>query len=373
MTRRLAKIFAGWDWILLAASLILILVGLASHYASALGEGIPLGDSIFAKQAVAAAIGLVALLIASQVDFNVYRSWARLLYVFMILILGTVLIFGEQVRGTRGWFLLGGLSFQPVELAKLLFIISLAAYLAYLGPPLNFKKTLGSSLILLPPLLLVLWQPDFGSAALLALIFLAMLATVPKRRRWWLWAGALIIVVMSLTWLGLKDYQKSRLQVFLNPHLNPLGTGYNVTQSVIAVGSGQWLGRGLGLGTQSQLDFLPEQQTDFIFASVAEELGLVGAGLVLVLFGVWFARVIRLMRRLRDDFSLLVTGGIAGIVFIQVALNISMNMGMAPVIGLPLPFLSSGGSSLVITMLAVGMLENLARHYSGQAPFAVNY
>lgn len=372
MPSRGLRIFFGFDWVLLSVSLILILVGLASHYASALGEGVPLADSIFTKQAIAAAIGLVVLLVASQIDFSVYRSWARLLYVFMIVILGSVLIFGQQIRGTRGWFIFSGLSFQPVELAKLLFIISLAAYLIYLGPPLNLKKTIGSGIILLPPLFLVLYQPDFGSASLLLLAFLVMLAMVPKPRSWWLWVGVLMLVVMSFTWFGLKDYQKSRVRVFLNPQLEPLGTGYNVQQSIIAIGSGQWLGRGLGLGTQSQLNFLPEQQTDFIFASIAEELGLVGAGLVLALFGVWFYRVIKLMKKMRDDFSLLVAGGITSVIFAQVVLNIGMNMGMAPVIGLPLPFLSGGGSSLVITMLAVGMLENLARRYSRQAPFEEN-
>ncbi|MFH1867313.1 MAG: FtsW/RodA/SpoVE family cell cycle protein [Patescibacteria group bacterium] len=372
MRLRFGQIFQGYDWVLMATTLLLILVGLASHYAGALGQGQGLGSSVFIKQTVAAVIGIILLIVISQIDFRIYRSWFKLLYLSALALLGSVLLFGEQIRGTRGWFVLGNFSFQPVELVKLLFIISLAAYLVYLGPPLNFKKTFGSALLLLPPLALVLLQPDFGSASLLVLIFLVMLAMVPKRFSWWLWVIAVLIVVVSVSWFALADYQKSRLQVFLDPRLDPLGQGYNVSQSIVAVGAGQWLGRGLGLGTQSQLDFLPEQQTDFIFASIAEELGLFGATLILAFFAVFFGRVIRLMRRLRDDFSLLVVGGIASVLFSQVVLNISMNMGLAPVIGLPLPFLSAGGSSLVVSLISVGMIENLARRHSDQAPFEHN-
>ncbi|MFA4936669.1 MAG: rod shape-determining protein RodA [Patescibacteria group bacterium] len=372
MPRRFLQVFQGYDWILVGVVLLLVIIGLASHYASAVNSTVDFKDSFFVKQSIAAAIGLIVLVVVSAVDFRVFRSWSKLLYISLLVLLGTVLVFGNVIRGTKGWFIIGNFSFQPVELAKILFVIALASYLIYIGSPLNFKKTFSSLIVLLPPLMLILMQPDFGSASLFIFTWLVMLAMVPKKITWWIAVVGISIILVIIGWFGLKDYQQSRIQVFLNPQLDPLGQGYNVTQSIIAVGSGQWLGRGLGLGTQSQLDFLPEQQTDFIFASIAEELGLVGASLVLLLFSIFFIRVIRLMRRLRDDFSLLVVGGIISIIFIQVVLNISMNIGLAPVIGLPLPFLSAGGSSLVMSMVIVGMLENLSRKFSQLAPYEQN-
>ncbi len=372
MFKRFLQVFQGYDWILAGTVLLLLIIGLASHYASALNSLEDFKNSFFIKQLIAAVIGLILLVIVSMVDFRIYRSWSKLLYILLFLSLTTVLFLGNVIRGTKGWFVFGNFSFQPVELAKILFVIALAAYLVNLGSPLNFKKTFGSFLVLLPPLILILWQPDFGSASLFVVIWLVMLAMIPKRVSWWIGMVAIFIVLLIVGWFGLKDYQQSRIQVFLNPQLDPLGKGYNVTQSIIAVGSGQWLGRGLGLGTQSQLDFLPEQQTDFIFASIAEELGLAGASLILLLFSIFFIRVIRLMSRLRDDFSLLVTGGIVSIIFIEVFLNISMNIGLAPVIGLPLPFLSAGGSSLVMSLVMVGMLENLSKKFAKFAPYEQN-
>ena len=176
------------------------------------------------------------------------------------------------------------------------------------------------------------------------------------------------VLTLTVGWYNLETYQKDRIQVFLNPQLDPLNRGYNVTQSIIAVGSGQWTGRGLGLGTQSRLDFLPEQQTDFIFASIAEELGFFGTSLVLGLFVVFFYRLIYIMKRVRDSYAFLVATGLASIFFTQVVLNIGMNLGIAPVIGLPLPFLSAGGSSLIASLISVGLIQNLARNYLKQAP-----
>lgn len=361
--------WANYDWVLQTAVLLLLLIGLISHYVSSLNEAGELSSQIFAKQLISVGLGLFLLILISLIDFRWYRSWSKLLYLASVILLFLVLILGHTIRGTRGWFVWGEFSFQPVEIVKILLVICLAAYLVYVGAPLNFKKTIGSFFILLLPLALVLYQPDFGSASLLVISWLVMLAMVPKKLTWWLTIGSLVIITLLMGWFSLKDYQRARIEVFLNPRLDPLGQGYNVTQSIIAVGAGGLTGRGLGLGTQSRLDFLPEQQTDFIFASITEELGLIGSSLILFLYFIIFLRLVRLIRRLRDDFSLLVVGGFGSLLLVQVVLNISMNIGLAPVVGLPLPFLSTGGSSLVASLIVIGMIQNLSRHYGRQAPY----
>lgn len=368
MRINLRQIWQGYDGVLTTVTLMLLFIGLALHYVSSLNEHGDMVDFLFVKQITAASIGLGLMFLVGSINFNFYRSWSKWIYSAMIVILVAVLFLGVTIRGTTGWFVIGGLSFQPVELARILFILALAAYIIYIGPPLTTRKTIIDGVILLPPLLLVLAQPDFGAAALLIVSFLTLLAAVPKKWSWWIGVGLVVMLVLVVGWFNLEPYQKDRIQVFLNPQLDPLNRGYNVSQSIIAVGSGQWLGRGLGLGTQSRLDFLPEQQTDFIFASIAEELGFFGASLVIGLFVVFFYRLIYILRRVREDYSFLVATGLISIFFIQVILNIGMNLGLTPVIGLPLPFLSAGGSSLIASLISVGMIQNLARHYLKQAP-----
>jgi rod shape determining protein RodA len=240
--------------------------------------------------------------------------------------------------------------------------------LAHVGSPLTWRKTVVAGLLLTPVVGLVVLQPDFGSSFVLAVAGFAMLAAIPKPKRWWLAVAACLLVLVVGGSFLLKDYQRERLKTFFNPRADVLGSGYNVTQSMVAVGAGGLWGRGLGLGTQSQLHFLPEQQTDFIFASIAEELGFLGAGLVVALWLAFFLRLAWLIRRLRDDYAVLLAIGIFTTFAVQVALNIGMNLGLAPVVGLTLPFLSFGSSSLVMSLAAVGVLQNLARTYGHMAP-----
>jgi len=366
MWRRLVALWRSWDSPLLALTGALLVLGLAAIYSSSLSR--PELSSLFWRQLIGVGLGLVCFLAAAWFDYRNYRSWSRLIYLSSLVLLIVVLVFGHTIRGTTGWLRFGFLSFQPVEAVKLLWIMALGSYLAYVGPPLTWRKTLVAGLLLVPLLGLVLLQPDFGSGFVLVAVWGVMLAAVPKSKRWWWGMGALALAVVLLGSLFLKGYQRDRLSTFFNPQGDPLGSGYNVTQSVVAVGAGGLWGRGLGLGTQSQLHFLPEQQTDFIFASIAEELGLLGAGLVVGLWLAFFLRLTWLMRRLRDDFAVLVAIGIFTMFITQVALNIGMNLGLAPVVGLTLPFLSFGGSSLVVSLAAVGVLENLARNFGRMAP-----
>lgn len=365
MWRRFIHIWRGLDVPLAAIMALLLCVGLAALYSSSLSRG---DFDIFNRQLLSAGLGVLVFFITASVDYRVYRSWSRFIYIFSLLLLILVLFLGREVNGTIGWFRLFGFSFQPVEMVKLLWILAFSSYLAHVGPPLTAPKTVMAIVLVLPLLGLVLTQPDFGSAFIILIIWGVLLAIVPKNRRWWIIMGSLGLLVIILGSFFLKDYQRDRLKVFFNPRTDALGRGYNVSQSVIAVGSGGWWGRGLGLGTQSKLHFLPEQHTDFIFASIAEELGFVGAGLILLLWAVFFARIIWLIRRLRDDFAILIAVGIFVIFSAQTIFNIGMNMGVAPVVGITLPFLSYGGSSLIMSMAAVGLLENLALQFGSRAP-----
>jgi len=203
-------------------------------------------------------------------------------------------------------------------------------------------------------------QQDLGSAAVLVGMWIGVMIVLPVPRRKLAMIFVALLGVAAIAWLFfLQPYQHDRILNFLTPTRDPLGTGYNVRQAVTAIGSGGWFGRGLGLGTQSQLNFLPERQTDFIFATVGEELGFVGAASLLTLFGLFFWRLGRLVSQARDSFGLLITVGLTTMFFLHVFINIGMNLGIFPVTGLPLPFLSYGGSSLLASLLAVGLLEGI--------------
>lgn len=366
MWRKFLAVWQSWDVLLFVFVVLLITVGLAELYSSTFVR--PELTSFFYRQLVAAVIGLLAMLGLSFIDYRLYRSWSKLIYVVAVLLLVVVLIFGQTLRGTTGWLRWGELGFQPVELVKIMWVLIMSSYLAYVGSPIDYRKTMASALLLLPLVGLVLLQPDFGSGFLLIVIWASLLAVAPKTAKWWLVMGGMAVAVILMGSFFIKDYQQERLLNFINPSRDPLGSGYNVTQSMIAVGAGGWWGRGLGVGTQSQLKFLPEQHTDFVFASLAEELGLVGSLLILLLFVGFFSRLWRLLRRLRDDFAILVTVGFGVLLLVQVVLNIGMNLGLAPVVGITLPFLSYGGSSLLSSLIAVGILQNFAKQYGWQAP-----
>ncbi|MBI5733509.1 MAG: rod shape-determining protein RodA [Candidatus Kerfeldbacteria bacterium] len=366
MWRRLVLVLRDWDWPLFIFTILLLLLGLAELYSSSFSR--PEVKDLFYRQLVGAGLGLLLMIIASAIDYRVYRSWSRVIYLFILLLLVAVLLFGYTVRGTTSWLRFGILNFQPVEAVKFLLVIVLASFLSQAGPPLSINKTLRAVMILFLPIALVLWQPDFGAAFVLLAAGGALLISMPKSPRWWLIIGGAAVGLLLLGSFFMKDYQLARLNALVNPQADPLGSGYNVTQSVVAVGAGGLWGRGLGLGTQSQLKFLPEQHTDFIFASIAEELGLIGSYLMLGLWAAFFTRLVWLLRRVRDDFATLVIIGIFSIFAIQVTFNIGMNIGLLPVVGLTLPFVSFGSSSLVVSLAAVGLLFNLGRQYGKGAP-----
>ncbi|MFA6511514.1 MAG: rod shape-determining protein RodA [Patescibacteria group bacterium] len=352
------------DWPLLAMSLLLVAFGLAAIFSITLNQDTP-DLTRFWRQILFIAVGLVFLVLLARMDYRFLSGGgARILYISSLVLLVAVLLFGSTIRGATAWFTIGGFSLQPVEFVKIIVIIALARVLApELARPLTWRLIGFTFLLAAIPIGLVMLQPDLGSATVIMAIWLGMLIFARiSFRKLLLLLSVLLIATALFGQLVLTETQRNRFTVFFSPEKNCLGDAWNFCQSVTAVGSGQVAGRGLGLGSQSQLNFLPEQETDFIFAVIAEEMGLIGSGVILILFLVLFWRFIRLLRETRDGFAMLVIGGILVMFFSQMFVNIGMNIGILPIAGIPLPFVSYGGSSLLASLIAVGIIESIASH-----------
>lgn len=350
-----------FDWILLVAVFLLFCLGLAAIYSVGLSQTMA-GINNFKKQIIFGVIGFLALFIVGMVNYSGWRVYSRTLQAISLISLVAVLFFGSIVNGTKGWFSIWGFSFQPVELAKIVLILLLAKFFSNrLQRFRAVKHIIISFLITISFVLLVMLQPDLGSALVLLGIWVILLVLTGLEKKYYLILLAAIVLIISISWnFFLVDYQQKRILVFLQPTTDSRGSGYNVSQAIIAIGSGNLFGRGLGFGSQSQLRFIPESQTDFLFAVIAEELGLFGVILILGLWAVIFYRLILIARRAPDDFGLFVVLGIATLFFLHLFINIGMNMGIMPVTGISLPFLSYGGSFLVVCLVLVGMAESVA-------------
>jgi rod shape determining protein RodA len=347
------------DWLLISGAFTLVLLGLAAIYSVELS----FGDSDFLnirKQLAVAAVGWVALFAVAGSNYHLLRNYALAGYAAGVILLVGVLLFGSTVRGTTGWYAVGPVSFQPVEFMKAALAVALAAYFSRRARlDFGWREMLESGAIAGVPVGLVLLQPDLGSAVLLLGMWaiLVLFAGVKKRHLFAL--AALFALACAVAWTFLlAPYQKDRIMTFADPTADPLGDGYNVMQALIAVGAGGWFGSGLGFGSQSQLKFLPESQTDFIFAVIAEELGFVGVTLMLGAFCVVFYRIWSLASRTRDDFAGFLLVGVGGVVFVQFFVNVGMNLGLLPVTGVALPLVSYGGSSLLSTLVMLGIVES---------------
>lgn len=335
--------------------------GLVAIYSVTLGAEAP-NFLNFKKQITFAAVGFILLFLISRFDYRLLKTYSNFLYLLGLLLLLIVLIFGQTIRGTKGWFFIGELGFQPVELIKFILVVFLARYFTSWARRMDqIRHIIISGLGAAVLIFLVILQPDFGSALILVCLWLSMVLIVGIKRSHLLLVLLIFFLITLGAWFLLfQDYQKARLITFFNPGADPLGRGYNITQSVIAVGAGQIFGRGLGFGSQSQLKFLPEAQTDFIFSVIAEELGFWGVTLVLGFWTVIFIRLIRLAKRVRDDFGLFLILGILVLFFIQVFVNIGVSVGLLPVTGISLPLISYGGSSLLVSLLMLGIIESMA-------------
>jgi rod shape determining protein RodA len=319
------------------------------------------------RQAVYAAIGVVCLLAAVLVDPEVYRTRWRVIFGGMSLMIAVVLLTGP-IRGSKRWLDLGFFRFQPSEFGKVLFVLALAGFLAERSRHLHEKRTTLTAVGLgLVPVFLVFLQPDFGSALVYCAAVGAVLfvAGTPWTHLGALAAGAVAVAVLVLGVMPaagvpvLKRYQQQRLTDFLKPDSDPGGTTYNITQSKNAIGAGQLRGRGAENATQTTLNFLPEHATDFVFASLAEERGFFGAAFLLMLYLLVVWRGFRIVTLAREPFSAIVAGGLVVALLFQIFVNVGMTMGIAPITGIPLPFVSVGGSSLIANLIAVGLLLSI--------------
>ena len=357
------KIFTylkNYDWIIFASIVLLIIFGLSEIYSIALSnEDLRLLN--FKKQILFVVLGMFLLFFISFLDYYNLRSFSLYFYIAGVLLLIAVLLFGETIRGTASWFNFGFFNLQPVEFVKIFLLIFLARYFSKASVKLNqLKYLIISGLATAVLIVLVMLQPDFGSALILFALWGIMVYISGFNKKYILIIFLILLLVFLGGWfLFFEDYQRNRIITFLNPEANPLVEGYNVTQSIIAVGSGGITGRGIGFGSQSQLKFLPEAQNDFIFAVIAEELGFFGVFLVISFFSIFYFRLIRHIGRIKDDFGIYFILGAVSLIFLQMFINIGMNIGLLPVVGLPLPFVSYGGSAMVSSLIMVGILESI--------------
>ena len=348
------RLLSSIDGGLILSALLLAAIGLATvHSASS-----EMPVDYFPRQAGWVAIGLVLLVISMSIDYHVLLDLSVVLYVFGIVSLVAVLAFGSKHGGAANWLKLGGFQFQPSELAKLATGLFLARYLAGVNNRvLELRQIVTAVAIVAFPMVLVAIEPDMGGAAMYAPLLIGMLLVAGVRVRLLVTALLLGVVLGSGIWtFGLKGYQRQRVLTFLAPETDPLGAGYQVRQSKIAVGSGELLGKGYMQGTQSQLRFLPARHTDFILSVLAEEWGFLGVATVLGLFALYISSAARIAVRARDRAGILLVVGLISITCFHVLYNSAMVVGFLPITGIPLPFLSYGGSFTMINFISLGII-----------------
>ncbi len=364
------RLFKNFDWILLVLVLLVMLVGLFTVSSATQFELVDRSSWGFVqKQAMWMAVALLAMVVAIVVDYHVLIRWSRVFYVLTIGLLIAVQLFGREALGAQRWLQIGPIDMQPSEFAKLFLIIFLAAYLPrYSGSMKDWKTMLMPALLILVPMGLVVIQPDLGTTMVFVAILWGMfyVAGVPGGRLVALATVGLTIavgyIIGHLRWglpLPLKRYQLMRLIVFTNPEIDPLGAGYHILQSEIAIGSGRLMGKGIFGGAQNRLDYLPEQHTDFIFSVIGEEGGFIGGVTLLVLFFLMLSRGLQVVGHARDLEGSLLVAGILSMITFHIFVNIGMTIGLMPVTGVPLPFISYGGSSLITNAVAMGIILNV--------------
>ncbi len=342
----------------------LMLIGLAAVYSATLELYLEGAKMIFYRQVIWFVIGMATLLIVSNINYRRLFDIAYLLYGISIIFLIIVLIIGREIYGAQRWLELGGLNFQPSELSKFAVILLLSRYLSnkrfYSSRFTKLWHELIIPLIFVSiPIGLIFLQPDLGTSALIFFIFMTIMFFSDLELKYFLSFVGLILGLIPFIWHFLKDYQRDRLLVFLNPNIDPLGAGYTIIQSKIAIGSGIIFGKGWLSGTQSQLNFLPERHTDFIFSVIGEEWGFLGAVILLILYYLLISQAIKIVEQTKDRFSSFLALGIVSAIVFQAMVNILMTLGIFPVVGLSLPFISYGGSSLIIFCFLVGILLSI--------------
>jgi len=355
---RYARLTENLDWGILLSSAAILCLGLMSVYSSTQA----FGHAIFFRQLLWVGVGSVFLVAAFAVDYRhlLYSAWP--FYGIVVISLLCVFVIGREVSGARRWIVLGPVSMQPSELAKVLVVV----WMAYWAEKKRHISLHGLRELVFPacvislPVLLILLQPDLGTAGIVSFIACAMFLILGINRTTLVTLMGLFLACLPAVWFVLRDYQRMRVLTFLDPSRDPLGSGYHAIQSKIAVGSGGLLGKGFMHGTQTQLNFLPEHHTDFIFSVVAEEWGFAGSIVLLALYLVLITKILNVGLKAKDRFGALLCFGIAAYFTLHVFINISMAVGIFPVVGVPLPFVSYGGTFMLINLVCVGLVLNVA-------------
>ena len=355
-------------WIVIIAIMV---IGLVAVY-SASYNNVRVSHKVFYGQLIATIIGIAFMFLLSNIDYRKYYDVAYVLYIANLLLLILVLSSGRYALGAKRWIEIAGLSFQPSELVKFSIILALARYFSQQRSALSSFSTSGGFatlwrelgiplLITLVPMLLIFKQPDLGTTLLLFGIFIAILFASEISLRYFIGFAVVCCSLVPVIWNVMKPYQKERLLVFLNPNIDPLGAGYTIAQSKIAIGSGRLFGKGWLSGTQSQLNFLPERHTDFIFSVIGEEWGFLGTFLLIICFFILIYIGLTVTQQAKDRFGLLLGIGIVSIFVLQVVINIGMVLGLCPVVGLTLPFVSYGRSSFIVFVVMASILLSLCK------------
>lgn len=349
-----------FDYPLLALVLCLACVGILGVYSASLGSG---DSSLYLKQMMRVGLGLLVCLVVVFIDYRYLVDNAFAFYAGSLALLFAVLLFGTEIHGSKSWVSLAGVRLQPSELTKIVIILVLARYLADINERFLTKRQLwGIAALCLPPVVLIILQRDLGTAVMYVPIVGGIVLVAGIRRKILMTTIAVALLAAPVGWFALKDYQRQRVLVTLDPELDPQGIGYQTRQSQIAIGSGGVMGRGLGNGLQAQLGYVPESHTDFIFALLAEETGLVGAALILSLYLMFLLRLVGVAESARDRAGIIVVVGVFCMIFSHVLINVGMALGIMPAIGIPLPLLSYGGSSILTTFVAIGLVLNIHLH-----------
>ncbi len=353
--------FKKFDWILIITVLLLVSMGLLSIYSSSLGRENLLN---FEKQVIFLSIGFFLMLLISFFNFRALRNNPYLILVlYFLCLLGLAgLFFVPEIRGVKSWYKLGPVSIDPIEFTKIVLVILLAKYFSMRHVEMyRLRHIILSGIYILIPCLLIFFQPDLGSVLILISLWVVILVISGIKIRHFLILCLVMSLISILAWSFLLNYQKQRILSFVNPQLEPLGASWSREQARVAIGSGGVLGKGFGQGSQTQYGFLSEPQTDFIFASIAEETGMLGVSILLFLFSVFIWRIIRIAIFSKTNFSRLFASGLAALLISQIFINIGMNLGILPIIGISLPLVSYGGSGLITVFIGLGILQSINR------------
>jgi rod shape determining protein RodA len=356
------RLISHFDWRLFLLTLVFVLIGVLTIYSANYSITEKHAGALPSRQLIWLGLGLIAMLTAIAFDYHHIDRIAYPFYGMILLLLILVLAIGHSGGGSQRWINLGFFRLQPSEPAKLAIVLLMAKYLQDSEPAKGYRlRDLWVPFALVGPLvILTLVQPDLGTALILAIVFLSMILVGGLRLRSFLCLAGTGVALFPIAWHFLKPYQRARILTFLDPDRDPLGAGYHVIQSKIAIGSGRLFGKGYLHGTQNRLDFLPAQHTDFIFAVFSEEWGFLGCVILLLLYLIMIAYCLRLMQRAKDRFGALLVFGMLAIFFWHVAINVAMVSGLMPVVGVPLPMVSYGGSALASMMFAIGVMINVS-------------